>query len=146
LDWEVLNLGKLENIRKTILLNAPIEKVWRAVATAEGIEAWWMPNTFKPVLGYEFVLKAGQYGDSPCKVSEIDPPHRLRFNWGKDWNLTFELREANGKTEFTLIHSGWDSGKKTEFGQPHTLIRGIMDKGWEKHVKFNLPELVDADE
>jgi hypothetical protein len=60
--------------------------------------------------------------------------------------LTFELREANGKTEFTLIHSGWDSGKKTEFGQPHTLIRGIMDKGWEKHVKFNLPELVDADE
>lgn len=139
-------MGKLENIRKTILLNAPIEKVWRAVATAEGIEAWWMPNTFKPVLGYEFVLKAGQYGDSPCKVSEIDPPHRLSFNWGKDWNLAFELREANGQTEFTLIHSGWDSEKKTEFGQPHPLIHSFMDKGWESHVKVDLPRLVDHDE
>ena len=83
----------LPDIRKTILLNAPIQKVWKAVATSEGLAAWWMPNTFEPALGHKFVLRAGKYGDSPCKVVEIDPPHTLRFAWGKDWQLAFVLRD-----------------------------------------------------
>lgn len=98
--------GTLPEIRKTVVLNAPIEKVWKAIATSEGIASWWMPNTFEPILGRDFILHAGQFGDSPCKVTEIDPPNRVGFNWGKDWHLTFELKKLeDGKTEFTLIHS-----------------------------------------
>ncbi len=123
-------MGALPEIRKTIVLNAPIEKVWNAVATSEGIAAWWMPNNFEPVLGHDFFLYTGHFGDSPCKVVELDPPNRLGFDWGKDWHLAFELRDLDGKTEFTLIHSGWDSEKVTEFGQPHTVIRGVMENGW----------------
>lgn len=122
----------LPDIKYTILLNAPIDKVWKAVATSEGIAAWWMDNTFEPTLGKEFVLHAGPYGDSPCKVTELDPPYKVGFDWGKDWHLTFELKEVEGKTEFTLIHSGWDENKVTEFNQPHTVVRGIMDQGWAK--------------
>jgi uncharacterized protein YndB with AHSA1/START domain len=125
--------GTLPEIRKTVVLNAPIEKVWKAVSTSEGIAAWWMPNTFEPAVGCEFVLRAGAYGDSPCKVTEVEPPHRVGFDWGKDWHLTFELKAlAEGKTEFTLIHSGWDAAKSTEFGQPHTAVREIMSDGWEQ--------------
>ncbi|MFD1675709.1 SRPBCC family protein [Alicyclobacillus fodiniaquatilis] len=123
-------MGSLPEIRKTVVFNAPIEKVWAAVATAEGIAAWWMPNNFEPVLGHEFLLYTGNYGDSPCKVTELDPPNRLGFDWGKDWHLAFELRTLGDKTEFTLIHSGWDADTVTEFGQPHTVIRGVMEKGW----------------
>ncbi|MEK4249118.1 SRPBCC family protein [Paenibacillus sp. FSL W7-1287] len=131
-------------IRKVIVLKAPIDKVWKAVSTSEGIAAWWMPSTFEPVVGHEFVLHTGQFGDSPCKVTELEPPHRLSFNWGKDWQLTFELKELEeGETEFTLIHSGWDPDKVTEFGQPHTVIRGIMDGGWEKIVNEKLPAYVE---
>ena len=43
----------LTEIRKTIVLNASIDKVWKSVATSEGIAAWWMPNTFEPILGHE---------------------------------------------------------------------------------------------
>jgi uncharacterized protein YndB with AHSA1/START domain len=133
----------LPDIRKTVVLNAPIEKVWKLVATAEGIASWWMPNTFQPVLGHEFVLHTGQFGDSPCKVTELDPPHRVGFNWGKDWHLVFELKALeDGKTEFTLIHSGWDADNVTEFGQPHPVVRRNMDGGWEKIVKENLPASV----
>ncbi|MEB6550486.1 SRPBCC domain-containing protein [Heyndrickxia sporothermodurans] len=135
--------GTLPDIRYTIILNAPIEKVWKAVATSEGIAGWWMPNTFEPVLGKEFVLHAGPYGDSPCKVTELDPPNRVGFDWGKDWHLAFELKEVDGKTEFTLIHSGWDADKVTEFNQPHTVIRGIMDKGWAG-LKGKLAEYLEA--
>ncbi|MGZ9583800.1 SRPBCC family protein [Paenibacillus marinisediminis] len=136
--------GTLPDIRKTIVLNAPIEKVWTAVATAEGIASWWMPSKFEPILGKEFVLHAGDFGDSPCKVTELDPPHRVGFDWGKDWHLTFELKDLNGKTEFTLIHSGWDANKATEFGQPHTMVRGFMDGGWEKIVKEKLSSVIEG--
>lgn len=136
--------GTLPEIRKTIVLNAPIEKVWNAVATAEGIASWWMPSTFEPILGKEFILHAGDFGDSPCKVTELDPPNRLGFDWGKDWHLTFELKNVNGKTEFTLIHSGWDAEKATEFGQPHSIVRGFMDSGWEKIVNQKLPSVIEG--
>jgi uncharacterized protein YndB with AHSA1/START domain len=135
--------GTMPEIRQTIVLNAPIEKVWKAVATSEGIAAWWMSSTFEPTLGREFILHAGPYGDSPCKVTELDPPNRVGFDWGKDWHLTFELKDLDGKTEFTLIHSGWDEEKVTEFGQPHPIIRGIMEKGWEG-LKEKLSSYVES--
>ncbi|WP_397538956.1 SRPBCC domain-containing protein [Rummeliibacillus pycnus] len=135
----------LPEIRKTIILNAPIEKAWKAISTSEGIGAWWMPNTFEAELGRDFILHAAQFGDSPCKVTELDPPYKVGFDWGKDWHLTMELKELEaGKTEFTLIHSGWDEEKNTEFGQPHTMIRGIMDGGWEKIVNVSLPKYIEA--
>ncbi|UUZ82016.1 SRPBCC domain-containing protein [Paenibacillus sp. P26] len=120
----------LPDIRQTEVFNAPIQKVWDAVATSEGIAAWFMPNDFQPIVGHEFHLNAGPFGMSPCKVTEIDPPRRLSFRWGKDWTLTFELAEVEGKTQFTLIHSGWDADTVTEFGQPHTVVRDQMNAGW----------------
>lgn len=133
----------LPDIRQTIVLNAPIQKVWNAVATSEGIAVWFMPNDFKPEEGYEFHLEAGPFGKSPCKVTEIDPPNRLSFRWGKDWTLTFELADQDGKTEFTLIHSGWDIDQVTEFGQPHTVVRGNMEQGWEG-IQKKLAAYVEA--
>ncbi|MNT86919.1 hypothetical protein D3C72_2272670 [compost metagenome] len=95
--------------------------------------------------GHEFVLKSGQFGDSPCKVTEVDPPNKLGFDWGKDWHLEFLLVALeDGKTEFTLIHSGWEADKLTEFGQPHPVIRGIMDGGWESIVHKALVQYVEA--
>lgn len=122
--------GTLPDIKQTLVFNAPIQKVWNAVATSEGIAAWLMPNDFKPEVGYEFHLEAGPFGKSPCKVTELDPPNRLSFEWGKDWSLTFQLTDLEGKTEFTLVHSGWDADKVTEFGQPHAVVRETMSMGW----------------
>ncbi|SEG26997.1 SRPBCC domain-containing protein [Paenibacillus sp. UNC499MF] len=134
--------NRLPDIRQTQLFNAPIQKVWNTVATSEGIAAWFMPNDFQPELGYEFHLEAGPFGKSPCKVTELDPPNRLSFRWGKDWTLTFELADLDGKTEFTLIHGGWDPEKVTEFGQSHAEVRERMSGGWtglvealRKHVE-----------
>lgn len=129
--------ASIPEIRKTIILNAPIEKVWKAVSTSEGIAAWWMANTFEPTLGKDFVLHAEPYGDSPCTVTELDPPHRIGFDWDKDWHLTMELTELEeGKTEFTIIHSGWTEEK--------LKFRETMDGGWENIVKERLPAYIGA--
>jgi len=125
-----MSVQQLPDIRRHHLFNAPIAKVWEAVATSEGIAAWFMPNDFKPELGYEFHLNAGPYGMSPCKVTELDPPNKLSFTWGHTWTLTFELAERDGKTEFTLIHGGWAAEGQTEFGEPHDVVRERMAGGW----------------
>ncbi|WP_138494833.1 SRPBCC family protein [Paenibacillus pinistramenti] len=122
--------GFSPEVHKQAVFKAPIEKVWAAVATSDGIAAWFMPNTFEPVVGHEFILKAGPFGDSPCKVTELDPPTRLSFTWGKDWTLSFELKDLGGQTEFHLYHKGWDADKVTEFGQPHPVVQENMANGW----------------
>lgn len=125
-----MNHETLPDIRKTQLLNASIGKVWDAVSTAEGLSAWFMPNDMKAEVGYEFKLQAGPWGASPCKVVEVDPPNKLSFTWDKDWTITIELADRDGKTELTLIHSGWNADEQTKFGEAHSVVRDRMDNGW----------------
>ncbi|WP_324288702.1 SRPBCC domain-containing protein [Staphylococcus nepalensis] len=83
----------------------------------------------------------------PCKVTELNPKDSLSFDWGKDWTKTFQLKQIDDSTtEFILIHSGWDEEKETEFGQPHSVVQGFMDDGWEEIVKMNLPKYLNANE
>jgi uncharacterized protein YndB with AHSA1/START domain len=138
--------GTLPDIVKTIVFNAPIQKVWEAVATSEGIAAWLMPNDFQPQVGYEFHLQS-PFGPTPCKVLELDSPNRLSFVWGKfGWHVSFELKELDGKTEFTVTHSGW--GKPDEIipesGEKQSVIHDTMNNGWEPLVNNNLRRMVES--
>lgn len=118
-------------IRKNIVINASIETVWPYVSTADGIGAWFMPNDMELVEGNEFTLQAGPWGESLCKVTEVQSPNRLSFDWGKDWQVHFELKEINDRTELTFIHAGWEDGKQTEFGESHDVVRPRMSGGWD---------------
>ncbi|SCY84149.1 Uncharacterized conserved protein YndB, AHSA1/START domain [Paenibacillus polysaccharolyticus] len=120
----------LPDIKEELVLRASFEKVWPKVSTAEGLGSWFMPSDLEPVEGHEFTLEAGPFGQSPCQVIEVQPQQKLSFRWGKDWTLTFELAEQAEGTHFTLIHSGWDADKLTEFGQAHAVIRERMAQGW----------------
>lgn len=118
-------------IRQSVLIDAPIDRVWEAAATEEGIAAWFMPPSgFEPVAGCEFKLNAGPFGMSPCKVIAVEPPRLLTFTWDKDWTVSFELEEADGRTRFTLIHDGWSPDAVTAFGEPHARVRERMAGGW----------------
>ncbi|HAA4666528.1 SRPBCC domain-containing protein [Staphylococcus capitis] len=141
------NNTEMPQIEKVVILKANKDKVWDAVSTSEGITSWWMPNDFEAKLGKEFTLYAGEFGESPCKVTELNPKDNLSFNWGKDWKITFKLKKVDDNTtEFTLIHSGWDERKETEFGQPHPVVQGFMDDGWDEIVKVELPKYLNSNE
>lgn len=134
--------GTLPDIVKTLVFEAPVQKVWQAVSTAEGIAAWLMPNNFQAIEGHAFTIFS-PYGDSPCVVKELDPPNRLVFSWGKDWVVTFALKDLDGKTEFTLIHSGWREDTVTEAGETHAVVRDRMNQGWDSAVLPRLREYVE---
>ncbi|MGY6211738.1 SRPBCC family protein [Cytobacillus firmus] len=122
----------IQDIKQTVILNAPIEKVWKKVSTSEGIEAWFMPNDFKAELGYEFHIQS-PFGPSPCKVTELDEPNRLSFRWDTDgWFVSFILKDLGSKTEFTLIHGGWKQPDELveKAGQESAVIRERMSQGW----------------
>jgi uncharacterized protein YndB with AHSA1/START domain len=120
----------LPDIVRTVIMDAPIQRIWKAVATSEGLTAWLMKNNFKPVMGYEFTFQATPFGDWDgivhCEVKELDPPNRLGFTWcgnNMEQYVTFELIEQeNNKTQFKLVHSGW--------AMEHSMLREKMYIGW----------------
>ncbi|MFA1714970.1 SRPBCC domain-containing protein [Peribacillus frigoritolerans] len=136
----------LQDIKKTVILEAPIQKVWDTVSTAEGIASWFMPNDFQPKVGHEFHVQS-PFGPSPCKVMELDAPHRLSFSWDTDgWFISFILKEVDGKTEFTLIHGGWKE-PDTILPKPNeksSVIRDRMNHGWKQIVNQGLKKAVEG--
>ena len=135
----------LQDIKQTVVINAPIQKVWDQVSTSEGIAAWFMPNDFKPEVGYEFHIQS-PFGPSPCKVTEFDPPKTLSFTWDTDgWFLSFVLNEAGDKTEFTVIHGGWKPADEIvgKAGEKASVIRDRMSQGWTGILE-NLRKLLES--
>lgn len=134
----------LPEIRHTILLKAPVAKVWQAVATSEGLATWFMPNDLRAEAGHPFTLQT-PFGNSRCRGTEVDPPHRLAFQWGDDWHVTFPLEAVGDRMRFTLIHAGWIAGKVSpETGETHDVIRNRMDQGWGSTVLPRLRQVVEA--
>lgn len=135
----------LPDIRHSVCLYASVDEVWEAVATSEGIAGWFMPNSFDPAVGANFVLHAGGFGDAPCTLTDLLENRVVAFRFDDDWTLRFELvGVGEHTTDFTLVHSGWDADKTTRFGQPHTAIRAVMDGGWERKVKQSLPDYLEG--
>lgn len=136
----------VKDITQTAVFNAPIQKVWETVSTAEGISSWFMPNDFQPIVGQEFHIQS-PFGPSPCKVLEVDPPNRLSFSWDTDgWVVTFILKEVGDKTEFTLIHGGWKQAGETisKAREESSEVRNKMEQGWIGIVQEKLRKAVEG--
>ncbi|WP_077620611.1 SRPBCC family protein [Bacillus sinesaloumensis] len=130
-------MANVPDIKQTILIEAPIQKVWDLVSTGEGIGSWFMPNNLVPSEGHEFHIQS-PFGPSPCRVLEVDPPHRLTFSWDTDgWIVEFLLKEIDGKTEFTLIHGGWKDSEEIigKANRTAAEIRETMNNGWTSIIE-----------
>ena len=85
----------------------PIERVWDAVTTPEGL-AEWFPAPVR------FEGDVADFGDEKGKVLAFEPPHRLAFTWGDD-QLEFELRTEGNGTVFVLTHTFSDRAGAASF-------------------------------
>ncbi|WP_026593740.1 SRPBCC family protein [Bacillus sp. UNC437CL72CviS29] len=136
----------LQDIKQTVIFEAPIQKVWNVVSTSEGITSWFMPNDFEPKVGHEFHVQS-PFGPSPCKVLEIDEPYRLSFSWDTDgWIVSFILKDLGDKTEFTLIHGGWKQPDTIlpKANEKSSIIQGRMAGGWVAIVNEKLKRVVEG--
>ena len=137
---------RLPDIVKTARFDAPIQKVWDAVATSSGIASWFMPNDFEPYVGHEFTLQTN-FGPVSYKVTEVEPPYRMSFDWDNfGWHVAFELEEINGETELKLTHSGWGAPDELipRVQQPNSVIHDVMNNGWEPGINESLRKVVEG--
>lgn len=117
-----------DRIERSVVINAPRERVWRAISNAEEFGTWFgvklEGQTFSPgrptrgpvtIKGYEHIVWK-------VTVERVEPPDLLSFRWlpyaidpnvdysGEEPTLvTFTLRDAPGNaTMLTVVESGFD--------------------------------------
>lgn len=106
-------------IRCGIRVDAPPERVWRQVATEDGLRRWWYASTrFEPRVGGK-VAFTGEYRGAPFAVGgevvEYVPEERLAFTWDdprRPWpaptRLSIVLQPERGGTRVNLVHHGFE--------------------------------------
>jgi uncharacterized protein YndB with AHSA1/START domain len=103
-------------------LDAPPDKVWRALTVPELVAAWLLPNDLRAGVGAEFDLagtSAGLGERIACKVLAMEPNRLLRYGWrdcgaadddqqGPETVVTFHLSPtAAGGTVLRIVHGGF---------------------------------------
>jgi uncharacterized protein YndB with AHSA1/START domain len=100
-------------------LDAPAEKIWRALTQPHLIEEWLMKTDFKPVKGHKFQLSKNPTPEISvvidCEVKAIEPNKTLSYSWaayGTETIVTFTLTPADGGTMLRLEQAGFPATQK----------------------------------
>jgi uncharacterized protein YndB with AHSA1/START domain len=118
---------ELSRIDRTIEVNAPVDRVWRALTTTKDLSNWfrvtiegdiapgaevWMTSTSPGHEGQRFVVR----------VTEMSAPHRFAWQWHpgavdpavdysrEPWTtVTFTLEPSGGGTRLSVSETGFDA-------------------------------------
>jgi uncharacterized protein YndB with AHSA1/START domain len=114
-----MNVGD-DRIDRTIELAAPIDRVWRALTTADDIAAWFRVTVEGPLTPGSEVWMVHVGKRFRVKVVEMDAPRRFAWEWhpgaidpGVDYSreprtrVTFTLEATTGGTRLTLSETGF---------------------------------------
>ena len=103
----------LEEVDFEYDLEAPPEKVWRALTVPAFIAAWLMPNTLtKAEPGERFAFDGKRLGLAEkidCEVLTAEPERLLRYRWREaneaESIVTFELTPHGLGTRLRVVHA-----------------------------------------
>ena len=130
-------------------LNAPIEKVWRAITDKDQMKQWYFDLAdFKPEPGFEFQFVGGKDDRSYlhlCKITEVIPQKRLQYSWRYDGYegisfVTFELFAEGNKTRLVLTHEGLETFPETN----KDFAKENFAEGWNTIIGTLLPKFVES--
>ena len=121
-------------IRKEIVIDAPVEKVWEHITDPAKIAGWLMPNDFKPIVGRSFVMDCGEEGTISCVVKEIIPLKKLVYSFTTEkirieTLVTITLDPESDGTRVTLVHSGWSALPPSD-----QAISDEFEQGWSSKL------------
>jgi len=117
-------------IKREIVIDAPVEKVWEHITDPEKIAGWLMPNDFEATVGKKFFLECDHQGKMGCVVKEVVRNRKLVYSFQtKNPNaatlVTITLAQEGKVTRLTLVHSGWDALPPGE-----QELANNYDNGW----------------
>lgn len=129
------------------MLQAPVEKVWKAITDKEQMKEWYFDiRDFKPEVGFEFQFTGGPPEKSYvhlCRVTELIPNKKLTYSWQYEGYagisfVSFELFEEGDATRLRLTHEGIES-----FPAVQDFAKENFAKGWTHIIGTSLKLFVE---
>ena len=128
------------------LLNAPIDKVWKALTTKEDMDKWYFDiASFKPEVGFQFQFSGeGRNGEKyihHCEIKELVPMKKISYSWRYegmpgDSLVSFELTPEGHQTNIKVVHTGLES-----FATDNPdFAKSSFTQGWEHIIGKSLVE------
>ncbi|HEY9009745.1 MAG TPA: SRPBCC domain-containing protein [Devosia sp.] len=122
----------LQTVTVDQAISAPPQRVWERISTPAGIAQWWRPGNIAPVLGHEFTMEMGKWGNIACRIIAVEPGRRLAYTFG-DFELHWTITPAERGCTLRLEHRGFDLSNPQ-----HQFAFENMGPGWRTTV---LPRL-----
>ncbi len=142
-------------IRKEVVIDAPVARVWAFVATQDGLQKWWHPHRIRleERLGGRYEEEgetaAGETFRLFGTITTYDPPQGVEMScrgdfgdgttWPADTYIAITLQEQNGRTHVTVLHSGFE---RLPEAYRERVFKGI-GAGWAR-VMERLPRFLRA--
>ena len=115
--------GAEGTIRFERLLGHPVDRVWEAITTSDGLAAWWLPFPAEIdidlAVGGLISFASSEFGDEPmtCEILELDPPKRLvHSHFDRAVTLTWELLAEGDACRLRLTQHTPDITKALDEG------------------------------
>ena len=102
-----------DKIVKEYNFNHPIDKVWKAISSADEISAWFIKADFEPKPGYKYTFTASEEQNCTQITGEVKEatPYTLAYTWVLENTtvetlVTWKLEPHENGTRLNLEHSG----------------------------------------
>jgi uncharacterized protein YndB with AHSA1/START domain len=125
----------MKTIKKKYLINAPSDKVWKALTDPDMIDDWGAGKAkMSEQVGFEFSLWGG---DIHGKNIEVVPGKKLKQEWeAGEWEspsiLTITLNQTGKTAEIELLHENIPDSEAPE-----------IEEGWDSYYMSPLKEYVE---
>ena len=107
-------------IERRVWINAPRQRVWRAITEPEHLEQWYAPGCPWVIPTLEIGAKVNFYNTvtdiQVATIEVVEAPHRFTLRWQLDQKNpeitlvnTFLLEEENGGTHVIASQAGYES-------------------------------------
>ena len=142
-DWTTIDaygaLIEPTTLKIQRILPGPIERVWNYFTKSELRRQWLAAGEMEMEAGAPFELvwrndELENAGERPegfdeehrmaSRITELDPPRRLSFEWGRSGGVTVELEEQGDRVLLTLTHH--------RLPDRETMIK--VAAGWHAHL------------
>jgi uncharacterized protein YndB with AHSA1/START domain len=119
----------MDDVEKTILINAPVEQVWVALTDPSSLNAWMGADGvqhFGARPGDSFAVFGGE---TTGKITQVVAPNLLEYTWRQaswqsEWQdslVRWDLLASGRATLLHLVHSGFPTEEE----------RDGHDEGWD---------------
>ena len=126
-------------IQKEILIEAPIDDVWRVVTEPEHIQQWFAKECELDGMAGRVSFESGE--TYYLHVEAFEPPHRFAYRWLHEKGTTarpenstlveFTLQAEHGHTRLRVVESGfdhvdWSDERKAKYAGDHSNGWGVL--------------------